>query len=214
MRGVGGIRLTSDDCSTDVPGLYAAGDAASRERLTGAISGGGGPEFVMGDRLRQLGGTGGRRLCPAACRTDRRSPGDFTRPGRAAACGGSTRRCRGSRPYERCAGGDAAARPQLLPLGRYARALARPARCELGDAEPAFARRGRGCRQGARSRRPDGNRPMGLPQRARPRYRESRGMHRRRDRPAADPAFTCLFEASGLDDVRIARRAVPWRTAP
>ena len=43
MRGVGGIRLAGDDCSTGVPGLYAAGDAASRERLTGAISGGGGP---------------------------------------------------------------------------------------------------------------------------------------------------------------------------
>jgi succinate dehydrogenase/fumarate reductase flavoprotein subunit len=43
VRGVGGIRLTGDDCSTGVPGLYAAGDAASRERLTGAVSGGGGP---------------------------------------------------------------------------------------------------------------------------------------------------------------------------
>src|SRR6185503_6115617 len=43
VRGVGGIRLLDDDCATGVPGLYAAGDAASRERLTGAISGGGGP---------------------------------------------------------------------------------------------------------------------------------------------------------------------------
>jgi succinate dehydrogenase/fumarate reductase flavoprotein subunit len=43
VRGVGGIRLDGDDCSTGIPGLYAAGDAASRERLTGAISGGGGP---------------------------------------------------------------------------------------------------------------------------------------------------------------------------
>ena len=43
VRGVGGIKLVGDDCATGVPGLYAAGDAASRERLTGAISGGGGP---------------------------------------------------------------------------------------------------------------------------------------------------------------------------
>src|SRR4029077_16430185 len=43
VRGVGGIRLASDDCSTGVVGLYAAGDAASRELLTGAITGGGGP---------------------------------------------------------------------------------------------------------------------------------------------------------------------------
>ena len=42
---------------------------------------------------------------------------------------------------------------------------------------------------------------------------ESRGMHRRRDRPATDPAFACLFEASGLDSVRIARQPVPWGAA-
>src|SRR5688500_18923628 len=43
VRGVGGIRLAGDDCATGVPGLYAAGDAATREQVTGAISGGGGP---------------------------------------------------------------------------------------------------------------------------------------------------------------------------
>ncbi|GIO53994.1 oxidoreductase [Paenibacillus cineris] len=41
MRGTGGLRLTGNECLTSVPGLYAAGDAASREKVTGAISGGG-----------------------------------------------------------------------------------------------------------------------------------------------------------------------------
>ena len=41
VRGTGGIRVASDDCSTDVAGLYAAGDAATRERVCGAASGGG-----------------------------------------------------------------------------------------------------------------------------------------------------------------------------
>ncbi|MCR2804680.1 FAD-dependent oxidoreductase [Paenibacillus soyae] len=41
VRGTGGIRLVSEDCSTTVAGLYAAGDAASRERLMGGMSGGG-----------------------------------------------------------------------------------------------------------------------------------------------------------------------------
>ena len=41
VRGTGGIRLTGDDCSTDVAGLYAAGDAATRERVCGGASGGG-----------------------------------------------------------------------------------------------------------------------------------------------------------------------------
>lgn len=41
IRGVGGLRLVDSDCQTRLPGLFAAGDAASREAVTGAISGGG-----------------------------------------------------------------------------------------------------------------------------------------------------------------------------
>lgn len=41
VRGTGGLRLVGPDCATSVPGLYAAGDAATRELITGAISGGG-----------------------------------------------------------------------------------------------------------------------------------------------------------------------------
>lgn len=41
IRGVGGLTLESEDCETSTPGLFAAGDAASREIVTGAISGGG-----------------------------------------------------------------------------------------------------------------------------------------------------------------------------
>jgi succinate dehydrogenase/fumarate reductase flavoprotein subunit len=41
IRGMGGIEIADDDCQTSVPGLFAAGDAASRELVTGATSGGG-----------------------------------------------------------------------------------------------------------------------------------------------------------------------------
>ncbi|MFJ7266360.1 FAD-binding protein [Streptomyces sp. NPDC099050] len=41
VRGTGGIRITGDDCSTTVPGLYAAGDAATREEICGGFTGGG-----------------------------------------------------------------------------------------------------------------------------------------------------------------------------
>ncbi|MGR8024642.1 FAD-binding protein [Burkholderia cenocepacia] len=43
VRGTGGIRLIDSDGRTDVPGLYAAGDAASREVIVGARTGGGSP---------------------------------------------------------------------------------------------------------------------------------------------------------------------------
>lgn len=41
VRGTGGIRVAGSDCSTDVPGLYVADDAATRENMTGSTSGGG-----------------------------------------------------------------------------------------------------------------------------------------------------------------------------
>jgi succinate dehydrogenase/fumarate reductase flavoprotein subunit len=41
VRGMGGIQVEDADCQTAVEGLFAAGDAASRERVTGASSGGG-----------------------------------------------------------------------------------------------------------------------------------------------------------------------------
>ncbi len=41
IRGTGGLRIADDDCRTTVPGLFAAGDAATRELVAGASSGGG-----------------------------------------------------------------------------------------------------------------------------------------------------------------------------
>lgn len=41
IRGVGGLRIVDTGCATSVPGLYVAGDAATREHIAGASSGGG-----------------------------------------------------------------------------------------------------------------------------------------------------------------------------
>lgn len=41
VRGTGGIRITDERCGTEVPGLYAAGDAATRELICGGFTGGG-----------------------------------------------------------------------------------------------------------------------------------------------------------------------------
>jgi len=43
VRGTGGLRLVDATCSTGVPGLYAAGDVASRELLVGGATGAGAP---------------------------------------------------------------------------------------------------------------------------------------------------------------------------
>ncbi len=41
VRGTGGIRITDETCADSVPGLYAAGDAATRELICGGFTGGG-----------------------------------------------------------------------------------------------------------------------------------------------------------------------------
>jgi succinate dehydrogenase/fumarate reductase flavoprotein subunit len=58
VRGTGGIRIINDSCGTKVPGLYAAGDAASREFLAGLASGGGGPNAAWAISTGQWAGVG------------------------------------------------------------------------------------------------------------------------------------------------------------
>lgn len=41
VRGTGGIRIVDESCASTVPGLYAAGDAATRELICGGFTGGG-----------------------------------------------------------------------------------------------------------------------------------------------------------------------------
>lgn len=41
VRGTGGLRIIDDSCATSVPGLFAAGDAATRELVCGGFTGGG-----------------------------------------------------------------------------------------------------------------------------------------------------------------------------
>jgi hypothetical protein len=52
-RGTGGVRIVDDTCWTGVPGLWVAGDAASREPLVGGATGGGAPNsaFTIGSGI-------------------------------------------------------------------------------------------------------------------------------------------------------------------
>lgn len=62
VRGAGGVRIVSDDCGATVPGLYAAGDAATRELIAGAASGGGGPNAAWTISSGQWAGAGAARF--------------------------------------------------------------------------------------------------------------------------------------------------------
>ncbi|WP_350616206.1 FAD-binding protein [Pseudomonas sp. HY7a-MNA-CIBAN-0227] len=62
IRGVGGLRVIDDDCQTTVPGVFAAGDAASRELIAGATSGGGAQNSAWALSSGQWAGRGAARL--------------------------------------------------------------------------------------------------------------------------------------------------------
>ena len=144
MRAVGGIELAGEDCATGVPGLYAAGDAASRERLTGAIRRGG---VENSSWAIASGNWTGRAAAEYARRGARQIDRGSDRPsvtvGRA-----------GLRPSAEVRGNVVSAelvqivREEMLPLDRnyFRRASVMEASlarldCELGGAEHPFARR-------------------------------------------------------------------------
>ena len=117
VRGTGGVRIAGDDCSTSVPGLYAAGDAATRELICGGFTGGGSHNAAWAASSGSWAGRCRRRLRGTARR----------RPDRGPAGGAAGLRPAGARrlAYREVVGAGAARRPALRPQLRAARGQAR-----------------------------------------------------------------------------------------
>jgi succinate dehydrogenase/fumarate reductase flavoprotein subunit len=79
VRGTGGIRIASDECATNIPGLFAAGDAATRELICGGFTGGGSHNAAWAISSGHWAGTGGARhaqsLGTTSARRDPRGAG-------------------------------------------------------------------------------------------------------------------------------------------
>ena len=203
VRGVGGIRLTNADCSTDVPGLYAGGDAASRERLTGAISGGGGPNSSW---AIASGNWAGSAAADFAARQGRATGGDDLTPlGRA-----------GLRPTAETRTGPStgdligAVREEMLPLDRNFFRSGPALRASLGRLDANWDHLSRHlCGEGLGT--VQAREAAALTACSRWAYasalerHESRGMHRRRDAPDSTAEFACTIEVAGLDQLAIRR---------
>jgi len=189
-RGVGGIRITGETCATGVPGLFAAGDAASRERLTGAISGGGGPNSAWSIAS---GRWAGRSAASFAAHLGKRHE---TRSGAAV----------GTARLQPAA--VDVVKAEVLPVDRNFFRTGRTLERSLAQLDAAWST----------LRSPDGLSGMdalrtreaaAMTATARWSYtaalhrNESRGIHRRLDVPAIDPAFARTISVSGLDVVRV-----------
>ncbi|KAF1042969.1 FAD-dependent oxidoreductase [Xylophilus sp.] len=210
VRGIGGLRVAGEGCETSVPNLFAAGDAASRERVAGAISGGG---AINSAWALSSGLWSGQAAAARARRDGRRADGPARPAGQAGLHAGAS-------GWDRTA---AVATVQRATLD-YDRNIFRSAN-GLGESVTALDGVWRAISAGGCAPAPaDPVQRLRLRETAalvatarwsvhsaflRP---ESRGMHRRVDAPASDPAWAHRIVTGGLD--RIWHRAEPAGTGP
>ena len=195
VRGTGGLRLVSDDCETTVPGLFAAGDAATRELVTGAISGGGSHNGAWAISSGTWAGAGAARHALAGGRRGTSHPG-------------GTIGLRASGPGSPLAPRDVV-RPVQENLLPPERTLLRtgPALAASIDALDAVWERARGGLSGSGREQLRAREAAAVLANARWvqgasfARTETRGLHQRVDHPGRDEAQLRRLIVSGLDDV-------------
>ncbi|WP_066904721.1 FAD-dependent oxidoreductase [Millisia brevis] len=205
VRGTGGIDLFDEDCRTGVPGLYAAGDAATRERICGGFTGGGSHNAAW---AMASGSFAGAAAAHDALGSRIRTASNPRGAGTIAI--GVRARPAGTRPAEVLA----AAQSHLLPVERnYLRSGDRMSAAQRGlddvwDAvsDPDF---GAGDAAGrVRAREVAAITAVGRWMYASALARtESRGMSKREDYPDLDPAQRGHVLTGGLDTVWTRRTA-------
>jgi succinate dehydrogenase/fumarate reductase flavoprotein subunit len=214
VRGGGGVRLTGADCATGVDGLYAAGDAASREDLVGALTGGGGPNSSW---AIASGGWSGRAAALYALRNRRRRDARFPSGLGGAGLDRGQSRARRAASAPLPAEVVGAVRAEMLPLDRnffrsgagltaslarldevWKASFARPAGLSAG-VTPTDTLKAREAAALLASARWSVTAALARA--------ESRGMHRRTDHPAPDSAAPRRLVLTGIDSVRITRVA-------
>ncbi|AEV86506.1 FAD-dependent pyridine nucleotide-disulfide oxidoreductase [Actinoplanes sp. SE50] len=192
VRGTGGIRIAGDDCATTVPGLYAAGDAATRELICGGFTGGGSHNSAWAMSSGTWAGRGAARFAAGL------GAGSHRRRLVSAGADGP--------PQADASGALEVVRAQVHPYDKnYLRHgdRLRPALDELNGVWSAL--RGSAGARGAQAVRT--RQAAAMVAHARWMYTsalartESRGMARREDFPALDPAQHHRLTVGGLDDL-------------
>jgi len=197
VRGIGGLRVVDDACQTRVPGLFAAGDVATRELIAGATSGGGNQNSAWALSSGQWAGQAAadlarRRGRLATAITYGAGHAGFaasreTRPGELEAVTALVRREMGDLDRNMFRRGPALQRAVSDLDGAYADLALLGQRRGLAAVRLretlAMVAAARWSKASALART------------------ESRGMHQRLDAPAADPTLAARQRAGGLDKV-------------
>jgi succinate dehydrogenase/fumarate reductase flavoprotein subunit len=195
VRGTGGIRITDATCASRVPGLFAAGDAATRERICGGFTGGGSHNAAWAMSSGSWAGEGAAAfaLRLGTARKARRLTGA------------------GTSKFVDSHAAIATVKNEILPLEKNMFRTDTGLRSSLAvlnglwaSAIPETAGAGGGAREAQRSRE-----AAALAATARWAYTsalartESRGMHRRTDFPQLDPLQQRHQIVSGVDRIAL-----------
>jgi succinate dehydrogenase/fumarate reductase flavoprotein subunit len=203
VRGTGGVHLVDESCATTVSGLYAAGDAATRQLVCGGFTGGGSHNAAW---AMSSGFWAGAGAADYAGQARRRSNG-----GLAYSSGGVALNDGGAAELDP-ANLVRAVQDEVLPYTKnYFRSAER-----LGDALERLDSRWHEARLAGESSAENvvkAREAAAMLATSRWMYRsalartESRGMHRREDFGSLDPAQRHHLISKGLDEIQV--RAIP-----
>jgi succinate dehydrogenase/fumarate reductase flavoprotein subunit len=202
VRGTGGLRIVDDTCATTLPGLYAAGDAATRELVCGGFTGGGSHNAAWAMSSGSWAGQGAADYARLAGSAPR---------GQVSHAGTVALRERAGRPFAP-AQLARAIQDEVFPyeLNYFREAVRLNGSLQRLDALWAEASSADAASEADVLRAREAAAMLAT---ARWMYRsglarkESRGMHRRDDYPGQDERFRHYITAGGLDEVWTSSRA-------
>ncbi|MGE2736740.1 FAD-binding protein [Mycolicibacterium vaccae] len=199
VRGTGGLRIVDSRCATTVPGLFAAGDVATRELITGSVSGGGSRNASWAIASGTLAGRGAAEFARSlGGRAHRRGTADHDRLGL---------RDAGTADAPRVEDVVRLTQSHILPAQRsYLKSAARLTE-SASALETLWHDLADGLAPVAPRERYKTRQAVALAAAARwitaasLARTETRGLHRREDQPDVDESFTHRLLVGGLDTV-------------
>jgi succinate dehydrogenase/fumarate reductase flavoprotein subunit len=208
VRGVGGIRIADNDCGATVAGLYAAGDAATRELNCGGFTGGAGPNMTWAIGSGNIAGSAAAKYAQGLGR----NPAERKARGAGRAGVVATR--------ETAEGFDAAAiikgvQDEIFPIDKNIFRTEKTLIESLAKLNQLWAQVQANPDQSSPRELIRSREAVSLLAAARWTYfaglerKETRGMHKRMDYPQLDPAQRHYLAVGGLDRLWTRKEAVP-----